>query len=119
MAVHPAWVIYRTAHLHMLLLGFVMMMISGVAYHVLPRFAGSPLYSPRLASWHLIVANVGLVLLASGFIVRFHALSIATPMLAAGGVLSASGAYMFAWNLWQTLSRAAVFPTVVPLARTR
>jgi hypothetical protein len=52
MGVHPAWSIYRTAHLHMLLLGFVAMMIFGVAYHVIPRFAGSPLRSTRAAGVH-------------------------------------------------------------------
>ena len=30
MAIHPAWAIYRTAHLHMNLLGCVSMMILGV-----------------------------------------------------------------------------------------
>ena len=108
MAVHPAWVIYRTAHLHMLLLGFVTMMIAGVAYHVLPRFAATPLYSRRVAAVHFVVANIGVALLASGFIVRFHSTAIATPMLAVGGGLSAIGAYALAWNLWRTLDGAAV-----------
>lgn len=117
MAVHPPWQLYRTAHLHMLLLGFVMMMIAGVAYHVLPRFAATPLHSPRLAALHFIVANAGLLLLTTGFIVRFHVVAIATPMLATGGVLSAAGAYMLAWNLWRTLDRAAVPPTRLATAR--
>lgn len=111
MAVHPAWVIYRTAHLHMLLLGFVVMMISGVAYHVMPRFTASALYSPRLALAHLFVANIGLPLLAGGFIVRFHVTAIAIPMLATGGILSACGAFMLGWNLWRTLDAAAVLPS--------
>ena len=34
MAVHPLWTIYRMAHVHMNLLGFVTMMIYGVGYHV-------------------------------------------------------------------------------------
>jgi cbb3-type cytochrome oxidase subunit 1 len=107
MAVHPAWLMYRTAHWHMLLLGFVSMMIAGVAYHVFPRFAGTPLHSPRIAVVHLFVANIGLLLLAGGFIVRYHTASIATPMLAVGGSLSAIGAYLLAWNLWRTLGKAA------------
>ena len=41
MAVSPAAAVYRTAHLHMNLLGFVSMMIYGVAYHVIPRFTGN------------------------------------------------------------------------------
>ena len=31
MAAYPAWIIYRPAHMHMVLLGFVTMMIFGVA----------------------------------------------------------------------------------------
>ena len=111
MAVHPAWTIYRTAHLHMLLLGFVVMMIAGVAYHVMPRFTATPLYSPRLASWHFVAANVGLALLAGGFIVRFHTATVAAWLLGAGGTLSAAGAYALAWNLWRTLDHAAVAPS--------
>lgn len=33
MALQPAWLGYRPAHLHMLTLGFVAMMIFGVGYH--------------------------------------------------------------------------------------
>ena len=53
MAVYPPWTIYRTAHMHMALLGFVTMMIYGVAYHVIPRFTGQPLWSPRLPGIHV------------------------------------------------------------------
>ena len=38
MAAHPTWTVYRPAHVHMTALGFVTMMIYGVAYHVVPRF---------------------------------------------------------------------------------
>jgi cbb3-type cytochrome oxidase subunit 1 len=111
MAVHPAWTIYRPAHLHMLLLGFVTMMIAGVGYHVLPRFAGAPLHSPRVAGMHWIASNLGLVLLASGFIVRMHDVTIGAWLLGVGGTLSAAGAYAMAWNLWRTLDKAAVPPS--------
>jgi cbb3-type cytochrome oxidase subunit 1 len=113
MAIHPAWVVYRTAHLHMLLLGFVVMMISGVAYHVMPRFAGTALYSSRLAAFHFIAANIGLALLAAGFIVRIRAATAGVWLLGAGGTLSAAGAYALAWNLWCTLDRAAVAPSAL------
>jgi len=36
MAAYPPWTVYRLAHVHMVLLGFVTMMIYGVAYHVIP-----------------------------------------------------------------------------------
>lgn len=103
MAAYPAWVVYRPAHLHMLVLGFVTMMIFGVAYHVVPRFTGHPLYGRRAAGWHWWVSNAGLLLMAVGFIMRPHVGTSATPVLTAGGVLAASGAYLFAYLIWRTI----------------
>src|SRR5512140_3188423 len=70
MVVHPVWGVYRTAHLHMTLVGFVTMMIYGVGYHVGPRFTWHPLWSRRLAGWHWWLSNVGLALLVAGFVFR-------------------------------------------------
>ncbi len=117
MAIHPAWLAYRPVHLHLLLLGFVVMIIAGVAYHVIPRFTAAALHSPRLAMVHLVVANAGLVLLACGFIARIHHPALAPWLLSGGGLLSASGAYLLAWNLWRTLDRAVAPPTRLPRTR--
>jgi cbb3-type cytochrome oxidase subunit 1 len=114
MAMHPAWLVYRPVHLHLLLLGFVAMMIAGVAYHVLPRFTATPLHSPRLALVHLVVANVGLVSLAGGFVARTVVPAAAPALLTIGGSLSATGAWMLAWNLWRTLDHAVVPPNRLP-----
>jgi cytochrome c oxidase cbb3-type subunit 1 len=103
MAVAPALLRYRTAHLHLNLLGFVAMMIFGVAYHVMPRFSGNPLHSRRLASLHFWLANAGLLLLVGAFALRTHAPGPAFPFLVAGGLASASGVYAFIYNIWRTL----------------
>ena len=52
---------WRPAHAHLNLLGFVSMMIYGVAYHALPRFSGRPFRRPRLALTHIVLANLGLI----------------------------------------------------------
>ena len=117
MAVHPVWVIYRPAHLHMVVLGFVTMMIFGVAYHVIPRFVGVPLYSKRAAGWHWWMANAGLLLMVAGFVVRARSGAVTTLLLSAGGVLSALGAYTFAYVLWRTLDGRPVRPDVVPIRK--
>jgi len=120
MAIHPAWAIYRTAHMHAALLGFVSMMIFGVAYHVLPRFSGSPLHSKRVAGWHWWTANIGLVAMMVGFVARVTS-SIPTVIsgivLAIGGSLSAFGAFAFAWNIWRTIDGPPL--VVVPRATRR
>jgi cbb3-type cytochrome oxidase subunit 1 len=103
MAAHPVWTVYRLAHVHMLLLGFVTMMIFGVAYHVIPHFVGFPLHRPRLVGAHWWIANVGLLLMVSGFIARVHVTTVATVVLATGGVLSALGAYLFVYVIWRTI----------------
>ena len=88
MAVHPAWNVYRTAHLHMNLLGFVTMMIFGVAYQVIPRFANVG----------LLVFVVGLGLLPQ---TMFGA--PARIMVGAGGLMSGAAAYVFVVNIWRTI----------------
>lgn len=104
MAAVPPLAIYRTAHLHLNMLGFVSMMIFGVAYHVVPRFTGHPLFSVRLAAIHVWVANAGLALLVTGFLLMPTMGPRAVPVQAAGGVLSAAGAYLFIFNIWRTLN---------------
>jgi cbb3-type cytochrome oxidase subunit 1 len=106
MAAHPVWGVYRTAHMHMTLLGFVTMMIYGVGYHVLPRFTGHPLWSQRLPGWHWWMSNIGLSLMVIGFIIRIDLIAgvtAATVTLTTGGILSTLGAYAFVLNIWQTI----------------
>jgi len=120
-AVHPQWAVYRAAHLHMNLLGFVAMMIFGVALHVMPRFTGHPLYSRRLAVVQWWLANGGLAMFVAGFVLRPH-VALGMPvriLLAAGGTMSAASAYAFIYNLWRTIdgkapSRASVRGTSAP-----
>ena len=106
MAVHPAWAVYRTAHLHMNLLGFVAMMIFGVAYHVIPRFTGHPLHNRRLAAVQWWLANVGLALFVLGLVLLPNTM-YSTParvIVGAGGLLSGTAAYLFVYNIWRTIN---------------
>ena len=105
MALHPVWTVYRPAHLHMNLLGFVAMMIFGVAYHVIPRFTGHPIHNRRLAGAQWWLANIGLLLFVVGFLLlpNLTASGVARVVLAIGGLLSGSAAYVFAYNIWRTI----------------
>ena len=106
MAVHPAWVVYRPAHAHMNLVGFVVMMIFGVGYQMLPRFFGHPIHSKALAIAHVWLANLGLAGLVGGFLLAPHIGSASVPVTASGGVLWALGAYGFVYNMWRTFDAA-------------
>ena len=118
MALNPAAAAFRTAHMHANLLGFVSMMIFGVAYHVIPRFTGRPLHRPRAAALHLWVANAGLAGMVAGFILRVFHWNVGMPVLGVGAVLSATGAMLFIHNIWRTLDAPAPRPAALPtLAR--
>ena len=129
MALHPAWAVYRAAHLHMNLLGFVAMMIFGVAYHVIPRFTGNPLHSRRLAGVQWWLANVGLALFVAGFMLLPATMygTSARVIVGAGGFMTGVAAYAFVYNIWRTIDgptrrraeipEAATVPNVTALRR--
>jgi len=85
------------AHGHLMLLGFMAMMVYGVGLHVLPRFAGRPLFSERVANWQLYLANLGLVLMIIGWLALYPAL------VSAGGALAWLAMGLFAGNVVLTV----------------
>ena len=116
-----AALVYRPAHVHANLLGFVSMMIFGVAYHVIPRFSGNPLHRRGLAVTHLWTANVGLALLVAGWLARVRWVTSGALLVQVGAALSAVGALLFIYNLWRTLGETP-FPrlwTAEPRDRER
>ena len=106
MAIHPAWVVYRPAHAHMNLVGFVVMMIFGVGYQMLPRFFGHPIHSRMLAEAHIWLANLGLAGLVAGFFLAPNIGSAGMMVTAAGGSVWALGALGFVYNMWRTFDAA-------------
>jgi cbb3-type cytochrome oxidase subunit 1 len=114
MAVHPPLVAWRTAHIHLLLLGFVTGMIFGVGYHVFPRFAGRPLRHPGLMMPHWWLANTGVAAMAGAFVLRAEGVAWNGALLGAGGAAAALGAYLFAYNIWRTLDSARASRAVAP-----
>ena len=90
----------RTAHLHALLPGFVLFMIFGVGYHVLPRFSGRPLPWPRGTFLHLVLSNLGVASLVAGFLARVNWPAAGAVLIPLGGVLVMAGALLFAHTTW-------------------
>ena len=110
MALDPMLTVYRTAHLHMALLGFVTQMIYGVALHVVPRFFGHPLVHRRLAEWQFALAQVGLALMVTGFVSRINgAVRTAAWTLGVGGTLSATAAFFFVVGVWRTMDASPMY----------
>lgn len=86
------------AHTHLNLAGFVIMVIFGVAYHILPRFAGRPLRSEPWAAAHFWIAAVATGGMAAGFV-----LPRAEPLLWLGGTAQFVGILAGVANLWLTI----------------
>lgn len=84
-------------HGHIMLLGFILMMIYGIALHVLPRFGGFPLYSEQMADWQLYCANAGLPLMIAGW------LGWRDMLVMAGGVLTYGAIVLFGLNMILTV----------------
>lgn len=82
---------------HLVTLGWIMLMIVGVAYHVLPRFSGQGTRGADWARAQLRCHLAGLVLIAFG-------LGFGLPLFfALGALLMALAGGLFAWTIWPTL----------------
>lgn len=110
LALAPGAIIYRPAHVHLNLLGFVSMIIFGVAYHVIPRFTGHPLHSRAIAGVHWWTSNLGLGILIAGFFLALHQPAMSRVLLGLGSLLAATGAFLFIYNLWRTLDGSGPQP---------
>ena len=90
-------------HTHINLLGFMAMMIYGVGYHILPRFMGRPVYSNRLGSLQVWIANITLIGLSLSWVLEasqggfWHTLAILF------GVGQAVAIFLFIINLWKSM----------------
>lgn len=85
------------AHGHLMLVGFLGMMIFGIGLHVLPRFTGRALYSERLADLQFGLVNVGLPTMVLGWLAGLR------WSVAAGGLLLWAGLLLFSFNVVATV----------------
>ena len=80
------------------------MMVFAVAYHVLPRFSGRPLYSERLADTHVFLANIGLIgLIIAWPLSRYYWTTPLRVLFTVAALCYAAGAYLFVYNILRTV----------------
>lgn len=102
------WV-YVPVHAHINLLGWVSMLMFGIAYHILPRFSGRMLYSDRLAEAHLWIVNIGLIGLTFFWSMQRHRnpsmdiASLPSIMTILFAFMEAVGIFLFVFNMWMTV----------------
>ena len=91
-----------TAHVHLLLVGFMLMMVMGVATWMFPRPASDDhRYRPGLAVAAYWVITIATALRASAEIgAAFVAVPPLLPLIALGGLGQLLAAALFALNIW-------------------
>lgn len=95
----------RYAHIHLILLGGVMNLIFGIAYHILPRFIGKPLHSPLISLYQFYIFNIGVIGLTI-FVVLKNTTSnqnIYIYLSIFFGAFAYLGIILFFYNIWKTL----------------
>jgi heme/copper-type cytochrome/quinol oxidase subunit 1 len=93
----------RRVHTHILLLGFMAMMIYGVGYHILPRFMGRPVYSARLGNAQAWTANISLIGLSISWILEASQGGIWHYLAILFGIGQAVSIFLFIINLWMSM----------------
>ena len=95
--------IQSRVHVHLLLLGFMAMMIYGVGYHILPRFMGRPVYSHRLGNVQVWIANITLIGLSLSWILEASEGGFWHTLAVLFGVGQAGAIFIFIINLWKSM----------------
>ncbi|MCL5024280.1 MAG: cbb3-type cytochrome c oxidase subunit I [Nitrospirae bacterium] len=105
MLASPPMVSLKFVHSHLNLLGWVSMMIYGVGYHILPRFTGKPLKSPKLGEIQFWLANIGLI-----GMLFFYVLESTNPetgvyktLTVVFGLVEALSVFLFFYNMLATI----------------
>ena len=94
-------------HVHLNLLGFMSMMIYGVGYHILPRFSGQHIYSPKIMTIQFWFANVGLIGMGISWpFVAGGDSGLWETTLIAAALLSLVSVILFAFNMMKTIKPA-------------
>lgn len=97
MLARPDLLTMKFVHSHLNMLGWVSMMIFGVGYHILPRFMGRPLKSPKMGELQFWLANIGLVGMLLFYVLGNTALTVAF------GIIEAFSIFLFFYNMLSTI----------------
>jgi len=90
-------------HVHILLLGFMAMMIYGVGYHILPRFMGRPVYSHRLGNIQVWLANITLIGLSLSWILEVSHGGVWHNFAILFGIGQTVSVFLYIINLWMSM----------------
>lgn len=86
----------RLAHIHLNLLGFVMLTIIGTMHNLFPTVLNARLHSPRLAKLTFFILPLGVVLLVAGFLLA------QVPIEIGAGAVLLVGVSLYGYNILRT-----------------
>jgi|CXWL01.1.fsa_nt_gi hypothetical protein len=86
----------RLAHIHLVVLGFVVLAIMGMMHHILPTIWNRPFVSPRLVQTAMVLIPLGVAVLIGGF------LNSSVPVEMAAGAMLFTGGILWIGNLLGT-----------------
>lgn len=93
------------AHVHLNLLGWMTMMIYGVGYHILPRFAGKPLKGGKLIDIQFYLANAGLLgMVVFNYMKAKGTMAVADMLFTASAAAASLSGILFAGIMFATLN---------------
>lgn len=102
---HPSLMYMKFIHSHLMMLGWVSMMIFGVGYHILPRFTGRPLMYPKMGELHFWLANISLIGMLSFYLLGSlnPDVSIFRSISTVFGLIQAISIFLFFYNMLATM----------------
>src|SRR5690349_15762031 len=104
--------LFITAHVHLLLVGFMLLLVMGVATWMFPRPArDDPRYRPALAEavyWVMMLATA--MRAAAELAASYTPLAAVRWIVALGGLGQLAGAALFVVNMWPRVRMPAVPP---------
>lgn len=86
----------RLAHIHSILLGFIVLTVLGIAHHILPRVWNRQPFSSQLHNITTLLTPIGIIVLIGGFLNSF------VPLEMTAGVMLVIALVLFAGNLFKT-----------------
>jgi heme/copper-type cytochrome/quinol oxidase subunit 1 len=104
--------LFITAHVHLLLVGFMLMLVMGVATWMFPRPARDDMrYRPELAEavyWVMTLATI--VRSISELLAPFTGAPVLRTLIALGGLGQLAGTALFVVNMWWRVRMPALSP---------
>jgi hypothetical protein len=95
---------FRPVIYHTYFLGWISMMVFGVGYHILPRFADNKVHSLFLMRLNLKLANIGVAgFVFSWLLSLFFSSAFLGNLRHIFGILTASALFIFVYNIWRSL----------------